>query len=139
MIKVNGIEVTKGCTVKTNCAVFVVQDLDNNDDVLFEGYGEYITYYEDGSYERRTHPLDIIEVIPPVFDWKDAKAGMAFTHVLWAKDDIFIFIAPIGEEKVMCAMPRDGIRRGTSVVSRDILKGYLTRAPEHDIIEEKDQ
>lgn len=92
MIKVNGIEVTKGCTVKFRCGgEAVVSHVPDGSNRTIQDFGILIEDSKDTSARYRYHSdgrciegkvagrlLDIIEVIPPAFDWKDVKAGMAF-------------------------------------------------------------
>jgi hypothetical protein len=136
MIKVNGIEVTKGCTVKFRCGGEAVindwADNKGNSDtsrIFLDGYDdeEYLIYYNTGKYfEDENNPFDIIEVIPPEFDWNTVKQGMAFIDK--AGDIFYYHITMWGAvDWVICAEEKDGSG------SVDCLKKHLTRAPEHDI------
>lgn len=79
-------------------ATVVIVDIGRQcNEVLFLEFPELIFEYDDvGSYGDM-HPLDIVEITQPPFDWPTAQAGMAFikggevwffmSHSLVAKDN----------------------------------------------------
>lgn len=148
MIKVNGIEVTKGCTVKFRCGGdAVVKDLSSHINgyslkIFLEGYAddEHLIYYNTGKFiNDENNPLDIIEVIPPAFDWKDAKVGMAFDgHETRRGEGLRVwYVAPNPVDSMRHIFTTKGY--GFWHWTIEEAKKKLTRAPEHDIIEEQDQ
>jgi hypothetical protein len=137
MIKVNGIEVTKGCTVKFRCGgEAVVDDWADNvrgitSKLFLEGYNEdeHLIYYNTGKFfDDEKYPLDIIEVIPPAFDWKDVKAGMAF--FINKGESPWIYVGKdITHENDVRVFLRDEDYNGWGVDCGHT----ITRAPEHDL------
>lgn len=142
MIKVNGIEVTKGCTVKLRCGAEVMVfeawfengKTQYNNNVKFNECDRYISYTDSGSwnYTKDPHPFDIIEVIPPAFDWDDVKVGMAFLDM---DKEVVWYAAPFytQEKSHVIAFQARNSSDGTLAEPRGHFKDCLTRAPEHDL------
>ncbi len=137
MIKVNGIEVTKGCKVKFRCGgsakVIWLQKSSDAAVLKFKDDLDSYRYYWNGKligWNGCSYQFDIIEVIPPAFDWDDAKWGMAFKSPV---GDVWIYLGEhISDRDGAFYCPAED--RTTART-----KSLLTRAPEHDIIEEQDR
>lgn len=127
MIKVNGIEVTKGCTVKFRCGGEAVVEKANGNEIKFEGCS--IANVWDGCssyYSGEKTPFDIIEVIPPVFDWDTVEQGMAF------KDNYGNTCYYVGDD--FSCNTHVIVSNNDNCTDLDcVLKKTLTRAPERDI------
>ncbi len=123
----------KDYTVKFQCGgESVVVGIDIRDHIFYLLFpeispdcGNSFPYDKNGIGKEWTSLLDIMEIIPAVFDWATVKPGMAF-------DDgdglIKIFVAKslLNQGRcVTCSLNHDSLKYS--------LKSALTRAPEHDI------
>lgn len=136
MIKVNGIEVTKGCTVKFRCGgsaeVFECHECLRGEDgkrpvnLLFsEKARSGMTFLHNGEHRMGQSVFDIIEVIPPEFNWKDAKWGMAFKNI---EGDVFHYIGKSLQKDYVVIQ-----YQGTNTVAWCTTGWQPIRAPEHDM------
>lgn len=120
----------KGATVHFRCGGTAVAENVADAGYIsfsFEGMTDRYMYQDDGSFNPdNIHPLDIIRIDPPAFDWSTAKAGMAFTDNN-GKD--YWFMCHDWEEKENAWFsPYSICSRPTTLV-----KSELVHKPEHDI------
>ena len=81
-------------------------------------------------YAQVEKMLDIIRVERPSFDWKTVKQGMAFKT---QEDDIFIFECWYSQDPTKCFVIKHDLNLEAAIFNPH----NLTRAPEHDLPEEK--
>lgn len=98
---------------------------------------ESIDYYQNGKRlppvmgEPQYSPFDIIEIIPPEFDWSTVKWGQAFKD----EDGVWIYIGPSKDKGELIFEHTLG-DFGPTCVRLSYAQEYKTRVPKHDITEE---
>jgi len=121
----------KGSKVYFRCGgEDVVKNIENPSVVYFES-GFRHSYWASGYYNRPdNHPLDIIRIEPPAFDWYTVKPGMAFKQ----DGELFFYIGPS-----LSKLRNDVVFGTTSPIhcnsygTKSVSKSDLVRSPEHDI------
>jgi hypothetical protein len=129
----------KGSTVKlrcggelTNCYMIADYPPDNNNKIIIFSGDDYIggDYKTNGKvFGYLEHPLDIIEIIPPPFDWSDAKSGMCFIQENGEK--VYFIGDDFSDERFIIVATKSLTMENAQV--RHLAKAYLTRFPEGDV------
>lgn len=146
MININGIDVTEGCTVKFRCGgSALVENVPNGKSYTIEDFGLLLKDSENSSSRYRYRPngeciegivsgrlLDIVDVIPPVFDWNKVKWGMAFKDINDIYTYYFCGTCPI-EKKYIFTAKRNANSRAVSIGFIDDYRDILKRSPGDDL------
>lgn len=101
--------------------------------LYMSGYSCVVRYEGRSGLCIQSPMLDIIEIIPKPFDWKDVKPGMAFFDKL---DVYFYQSGSIIKEDDIYKWHHNGAKfqqKGNLGNTRWIAFCHLVRAPEHDI------
>lgn len=128
-----------GKAVVEKCVMF--PDIENVVNITFKGDPTCRGYHQHGDYHYpRKSVIDIINIIPKPFDWKDVKPGMAFTQKCGSSRKIVWIVGkawavPFSENDGHCFIVTDDSEMGCSdSIHFAFTVGHdLTRAPAHDI------
>ncbi len=91
--------------------------------------GQPTSFFLNGSYSFGSgHPLDIVKIDPPAFDWADVKPGMAFK--VKSNNDLVFYVGPHMASKNKAVFY---IQKLQGYKYNDYELRYLTRAQEYDI------